>query len=204
MKKTGPEKSEKGKAGDQKLNKKKDNSEKIYQVRISLSGSEPEIWRSVLVSGNETLGGMHLIIQDAMGWGNDHLHEFITKDATYAEREAALEGARNEDSVCLHDVVARARSSFVYVYDFGDDWRHKITIEKILERDERFLGNPVCVAGERACPPEDCGGLWGYYEKIDIIRNRKHQDYEDVAEWLGADFDPDHFDLDEINRRLQE
>jgi hypothetical protein len=193
----------KGKTGDREPNKEKSNREKIYQLRISLSGSDPEIWRRVLVSGNETLGALHLIIQDAMGWDNDHLHEFIMKDAWYADSEAALEGSRNEDRAHLYQVAPRARSAFVYVYDFGDDWHHKIKVEKVLDRDERFLGKPVCVEGERACPPEDCGGLWGYYAKLEVMKNRKHPDYEDVVEWLGEDFDPDELDLDEVNKRLQ-
>ena len=202
MTKTGPRTAGKGKTGNPEPNKEKSNREKVYQLRISLSGSDPEIWRSMLVSGNETLGRLHLVIQDAMGWDNDHLHEFVMKDARYADSEAALEGSRNEDRVRLYQVAPRARSAFAYVYDFGDDWHHKIKVEKILDRDEKFLGKPVCVGGERACPPEDCGGLWGYYDKLEIIKDRKHPDYEDVVEWLGEDFDPDEFDLNEVNKRL--
>jgi hypothetical protein len=203
MAKMGLGKGEKGEAGNPKPNEEKSNREKIYQLRISLTGSDPEIWRSVLVSGNETLGRLHSIIQDAMGWDNDHLHEFIMKDRTrFADREAALEGSRNEDKARLCDVAPRVRSSFVYVYDFGDDWHHKIKVEKVLDRDDGFSGKPVCVAGERACPPEDCGGLWGYYSKLEVLGNRRHPEYEDVAEWLGEDFDPEGFDLNEVNKRL--
>jgi hypothetical protein len=202
MTKTRLRTARKGKTGDLEPNKEKSNREKIYQLRISLSGSDPEIWRRVLVSGDTTLGALHYIIQDLMGWDNDHLHEFITKDARYADPESALEGSKSEGRLHLYQVAPRARSAFVYVYDFGDDWHHKIKLEKIMDRDERFSGQPFCVEGERACPPEDCGGLWGYYDKLEVIKNRKHPDYEDVVDWLGEDFDPDAFDVNEVNKRL--
>jgi hypothetical protein len=194
----------KGKAGNTEPRNEKSNKERVYQLRISLSGSDPEIWRSVLVSGIVTLGRLHFIIQDAMGWENGHLHEFIMKDRTkYADGAAQLEGSRNENRAHLYEVAPRVRSSFVYVYDFGDDWHHKIKVEKIVDGDERFLGKPVCVAGAGACPPEDSGGLWGYYNMLEVIGNPEHPDYEDIAEWLGEGFDPDEFDLNEVNKRLR-
>lgn len=180
--------------------------DKVYQLRISLEGSKPEeIWRRFLVSGNTTLSKLHRVIQAVMDWTDTHLHEFIIDNVAYSEPdpEFGVEGVQNEKKVHLYQVAPRPRKSFLYVYDFGDDWAHKVTVEKIMDKHERFSGKPVCLGGERACPPEDSGGIYSYYEKLDIIEDPGDPDYEDILEWLGDDFDPDYFDVEETNEILK-
>jgi hypothetical protein len=80
-----------------------------------------------------------------------------------------------------------------YVYDFGDDWVHKVVVEKVLPADPR-ISYPVCVAGKRACPPEDCGGVWGYREFLAAISDPDHPEHEEMLEWVGGAFDPEEFD----------
>lgn len=187
----------------EKLSKTDDaNKNKIYQIRMSLLGSRPEIWRRILVSGNTNLGKLHRIIQMLMLWDDYHLHEFIIKNVSYAHPDAEVEDSKNERRAHLYEVVTRAGTSFLYIYDFGDNWEHKITVEKILDHDERYSGRPVCIGGALSGPPEDAGGVYGYYEKLEIIKNPRHEEYEDIKEWLGDYFDPERFDIDTMNRIL--
>ena len=85
-----------------------------------------------------------------------------------------------------------------YTYDFGDNWEHKIPLEKILPRDKN-IEYPACIAGKRACPPEDCGGIWGYEEFLEAINNPDHEEHEEMLEWVGGEFDPEHFDVSEVS-----
>jgi len=105
-------------------------------------------------------------------------------------------------AVSLRDVLKRARSKFHYIYDFGDNWEHEIIVEKITPLDAG-RHYPCCLAGERACPPEDCGGVWGYKDLLDITSTPDHPDYEELREWLGEHFDPEAFDLEAVNRSLK-
>jgi hypothetical protein len=140
------------------------NANKIYQIKISLSYSNPEIWRRILVSGDTTLGKLHRVIQVVMGWTDSHLHQFAVKGVSYADSdpEMGMEGSKSENRARLHQVAPKAGASFMYVYDFGDDWVHNIKVEKILDKDEQFVGKPLCLKGQLSCPPEDCGGIGGY------------------------------------------
>ena len=194
------------KEGEKPLHTKANNDkEKVYQLKISLMDSNPEIWRRVLVSGNTTLGKLHRIIQNVMDWTDSHLHEFIVKDVSYADPDPEMEmdRSKNENRTHLCNIAPTAKSSFVYVYDFGDGWEHKIKVEKTMDHHERFSGRPVCLEGESACPPEDCGGIYSYYDMLEIIKNPKHPEYNDTMEWLGGEFDPNVFDLDETNQILK-
>jgi hypothetical protein len=181
------------------------NKDKVYQLKISLAYSKPEIWRRILVSGDTTLGKLHRVIQVVMGWTDSHLHQFAVKGVSYADPdpEMGMDGSKSENRARLYQVVPNARASFMYVYDFGDDWAHKITAEKIMNRHERFTGLPVCLEGRLASPPEDCGGIDGFYHMLEIIKNPKDPEYENMIEWLGDDFNPEVFDLEEINEILR-
>jgi hypothetical protein len=106
----------------------------------------------------------------------------------------------NEAKVKLEDVLGE-KSKFLYSYDFGDDWRHEIVVEKVLPSDPKVT-YPVCMKGKRACPPEDCGGPWGYVELLDILADRKHPEHKSRKEWLGGDFDAEEFALDRVNAEL--
>ena len=181
----------------------------VYQLKVVLEGIEPTIWRRLQVPGNASLGWLHAVIQVAMGWTNSHLHQFIAGKRVYSDPSFDLdedEGSPrvfDEDSTPLAEVARRVRSTFTYEYDFGDSWDHRITVEKILDPDPAAVGHALCLDGERACPPEDCGGVWGYADLLETIMDPKHGEYDSMMEWLGGDFDPEAFDRDRVNRYLK-
>jgi len=179
--------------------------ERVYQLRVTLKGVRPAIWRRLHVLGDTTLGELHKIIQVAMGWSNSHLHLFRVDRAEYAEPdpEDPFWGRNliDERPVALASVAPSRGSRLLYLYDFGDDWQHDIRVEKILLRQEG-QAYPVCVDGERACPPEDCGGTPGYAHLRKALRNPRHPEHEFLSEWIGGDFDPEALDLEGVNRRL--
>lgn len=181
----------------------------IYQIKVTLQDSRPPIWRRLLAPDNLTLGTLHHIIQAAMDWEDYHLHQFIVgkrsfevfygaPDPNYADWDMEM---KNEQQVKLNQIVTGEKFKFIYEYDFGDSWRHVLLVEKILPVDPQQQ-YPVCIKGKRACPPEDVGGVWGYAVFLEALANPKHPDHEMYEEWVGDEFDAEHFDLDEINRRL--
>jgi hypothetical protein len=178
-------------------------SETIYQLTITLRGIKPPIWRRIQVPGDITLARLHQILQGVMGWTDSHLHQFIVGDTFIGAPDPAF-GMETEDErgVRLSQVARGPRATFIYEYDFGDSWEHEILVENVSPATPgaRY---PVCLAGARACPPEDCGGIWGYAELLEIIRDPDHPEHAEMQEWLGSDFDPESFDLDEVNRVLK-
>jgi hypothetical protein len=179
----------------------------IYQIKISLVGIDPPIWRRVLAPNDTTLEELHWIIQIAMGWENSHLHQFKVDNRRYSDPEFELEGwpgheVGDETQTNLSELRFKRTRKFYYEYDFGDSWNHEIKIEKVLARDVD-TEYPVCVEGERACPPEDCGGVWGYQDLLDALNNPDDSENEERLDWLGEDFDPEEFDIEEVNEVLQ-
>ena len=174
----------------------------IYQIKISLIGAKPPIWRTILVPSDLRLDAFHDVIQIAMGWRDCHLHQFIENNVFYGipDDEFGME-IEDEAKFKLFHLLKKEKDTIKYEYDFGDSWEHKILLEKILPDDGKTV-LPVCIKGKRACPPEDCGGIWGYEELLETISNPKHPDHEDMLEWLGGEFDPEEFDLEEINGDL--
>lgn len=176
----------------------------VHQLRISLTGSEPEIWRSFKVNSNTTFADLHLIIQTVMGWENDHLYEFRNKEFTIGiEPDDAFFADANlikADTIKIIDALLRKRSNIMYTYDFGDSWEHQVVVEEII-KDETPL-YPICVSGAMKCPPEDCGGIWGYENMLEIIKNEKHPEHGSMLEWLGGSFDPEYFSVDKVNKVL--
>jgi hypothetical protein len=171
-------------------------------MKITLDEIKPPIWRRVQVKSNITLYRFHFIIQEVMGWDGYHLHQFIIDGMRYSEPDPNdMFEVNDEETVTLSHVVFEENTKFIYEYDFGDSWYHKILVEKILpfEADKHY---PVCLKGKRACPPEDCGGAYGYDELLEILKDRQHPEHEEMVDWLDYDFDPEYFDLDEINQRL--
>lgn len=178
----------------------------IYQLHVALSGSNPLIWRRIQVPGGLTLAVLHKVLQWTMGWEEDHLHEFVIGGTNYgpsasSDNPFALE-MRDECRVRVKDVIPATGKSFRYIYDFGDDWIHEITVEKADLADEG-ASYPRCLEGKNACPPEDSGGLYGYYGKLEIIKDTKHPEHEDIKEWMGGRFDPSFFSVEAVNRRLR-
>jgi hypothetical protein len=144
-----------------------------------------------------------------MGWTNSHLHLFTVGDKTYSDptleldEDAADEPTCDEGKTALRDVAPREKNQFIYEYDFGDCWEHLITAEKICEPDASFHGFAKCLDGARVCPPEDCGGAWGYTDLLKIMKNPRHKEHKSMMEWLGGKFDPEAFHIEKANKYLQ-
>ncbi len=182
---------------------KKQVPTEIYQLKVTLKDSKPPIWRRLLVPSDVTLARLHQIIQAAMGWWDYHLHQFIVYGAYYGVPDSEYEGwleMHDERRFRLNQLTPGEK--FVYEYDFGDSWEHVIQIEKTLP-PEPEQSYPLCTKGKRACPPEDVGGVWGYFGFLEAIQDPQHEEHESYLEWVGGDFDPEHFDLDEINAALK-
>ena len=175
----------------------------VYQIKVTLKGSKPPIWRRMQVTSETTLAQLHRILQRVMGWEGYHLYQFVVGGMAYGD-PSMLEEMEGEDArkVTLATLVRGEKSKFLYEYDFGDSWDHELLIEKVLpcEAGKRY---PVCLTGKRACPPEDCGGIWGYTSFLDAIQHPQHPEHEEMLEWVGGAFDPEAFDLDEVNREIQ-
>lgn len=180
----------------------------IFRLRVVLSGTKPVIWRLVQVPGTAKLGWLHAVLQVAMGWTNSHLHQFDVNGTLYSDTRhnyAEFEGdpeILEEWKFSLQQVAARAGETLGYEYDFGDSWRHEITIEQILPPDTVGAKQALCLGGACACPPEDCGGIWGYAKLLRILKNRKHPEHKAMKSWLGRPFDPEFFDVEEISAWL--
>jgi hypothetical protein len=176
-----------------------------YQLKITLDGCQPAVWRRLRVP-DCTLDELHELIQSAMGWHNGHLHEFSAGKERFAMAEMDEFGdldddAREESTVRLSELVDAGHKKLNYWYDFGDDWRHTIKIEKTL--DATLDGDSaVCLAGAGACPPEDIGGVWGYAEFLEALADPAHERHEELAEWYGGEFDPAAFDVAAVNELL--
>jgi Plasmid pRiA4b ORF-3-like protein len=181
-------------------------SEEIYQIKVTLLGTTPPIWRRLLVPADLTLEQLHSVLQQAMGWDDSHLHEFRIGQRRFGRpdpnyRVMGLPAVANERTVRLSSVLGTVGAKAVYTYDFGDSWEHAILVEKVLP-PQLGLAYPVCVGGKRHAPPEDCGGIPGFYNLLEAIRNPEHDEHEEMLDWLGGAFDPEAFSTDEVNRRL--
>lgn len=176
----------------------------IYLLRITLDEIIPRIWRSLLVPGSISLSKLHTVFQVVMGWTDSHLHQFHVGGVTYKLPDPDFgfeKDERSERGKRLSQIAPAVRTRFGYDYDFGDNWQHDVLIEKIVAADPDRV-YPVCLAGERACPPEDCGGVGGYGELLKILKNPRHPEYSEIRQWAGADYDPEAFDLTAINLAL--
>lgn len=174
-----------------------------YQFKVSLVGITPPIWRRLVISNQVTLHKLHMAIQIVGGWWNYHLHVFEIAGTEY--------GCPDPDGELHHLSSARYKlatlpltpgGSFRYVYDFGDHWEHKVALEEVIPPDQA-PPHAVCLAGERAFPREDCGGVYGYREMVKILRTPRHPEYQQMREWAGPRYDPEEFDLDSVNRQLR-
>ncbi len=176
-----------------KTTQHRDKTASVYRLKVILLGTKPPVWRRVLLSGKEPLDRVHMILNCAMGWTDTHLHAFEVRGTRYSVPDPeALHEDKDERKVRLADLPLTAGSSFYYWYDFGDGWEHRVLVEGIEPADGSVL--PACEAGRRACPPEDIGGTYGYR---DFLKSP-----ERWPEYGPAGFDPDEFDLDEIDEAL--
>ena len=182
-------------------------AERLYQFKITLLESKPQIWRRIQVK-ESTLDKLHERIQTAMGWTNSHLHQFDIDGERYGDLEMLDDGFGDFECVDstitkISEVVPKAgtRFRFLYEYDFGDDWKHEVFFEGCL-RTEKGRRYPVCIEGERNCPPEDVGGVWGYAEFLEAIADPKHEQHNDFIEWAG-DFDSESFDAEKTTKTMR-
>jgi hypothetical protein len=181
------------------------NNRALYQLKVTLQDIHPPIWRRILVWEDATLAQVHRILQIAMGWEDSHLHQFEIGRRIYSvpdpdddiyEREVI-----DESRVRLKAVVPRVGARLVYLYDFGDSWRHDLLLEAIVLPDPK-VSYPRCLAGERSAPPEDVGGRPGYEDYLEALSNPQHKEHENVLQWRGP-FDPEAFSLTSVNQQLQ-
>lgn len=176
----------------------------VHKVKITLRGSTPPIWRRLEVSSSTTLQHLHRTIQEAFGWEGYHMWVFQTPTGEYGVADREL-GHRSAVSTKLHDVAPCGGDRIRYTYDFGDDWEHDLLVEDVFPA-EPGMAYPRCLTGRRACPPEDCGGIWGYQELLEILTDPGHPEHGNRLEWLGLtsahEFDPATVDLANINQNL--
>lgn len=184
----------------------------VYQFKIQLQNvSNPTVWRRLQVPANYTFHELHLVIQMSFGWANYHLYQF-SPTGYGSKPKIAMPDPEGWDmpdkhagKVKLDKIFNAEKQKYTYIYDFGDDWIHKITLEKILPDEIKY---PVCLAGKGECPPEDCGGPWGYENLKAILADPSHEEYEDMKEWLGFEdddeWDAHYFDKEMINEILKD
>lgn len=178
----------------------------IYQIKVTLHGTRPPIWRRLLISADITLAKLHDVLQTAMGWENGHMHQFRVGQRRFGQPEPTDPFMRrprveSERTVHISALLGEPGAKMVYLYDFGDGWEHVIVLEKLLRADPNIT-YPACTDGQLACPPEDCGGIPGYYDLLQAIRDPNDERHEEMLDWVGDDFDPHAFSIDEINRLL--
>ncbi|CAN5131907.1 hypothetical protein BH23VER1_BH23VER1_27490 [soil metagenome] len=177
-----------------------------YQIKVTLHHVRPPVWRRLIVPPDITLGLLHSVILDAMGWSGGHLHDFADGMACYGPADDDPFGFGDDDDVIdestvkLSSILRNPKDWFDHRYDFGDGWEHRIVLEKVVPATP--IQPILCTAGKRACPPEDCGGPWGYQNFLEALADPKHDEHEEMSEWIGGDFDPEHFDLERTNQLL--
>ena len=204
----------------------------VHELKITLRRTKPPIWRRIAVPSDVTLAELHEIIQIVMGWLDTHLHQFrvktksrktskgvieeLTDAGGFDESSAQTRGERlfsdkrvpdtpgeDERGVVLGKLCPQSKDMLSYEYDFGDGWEHAIEVVKVYSPDQQTR-YPKCLAGKCACPPEDCGGVWGYYHMLHAIRDPQHAEHDDLKEWLGDEFDENAFSVDAVNEKLAE
>lgn len=181
-------------------------AQSVYQLKVTLRGIRPAIWRRVQVGGDTTLEHLHWVIQFAMGWTGSHLHSFAIQGMEHSLGKPGLGldelDTYDEPSIILSQLITGEKFKFCYLYDFGDSWVHEVLVEKVLsaKSDTHY---PVCIKAKRACPPEDCGGTWGYQTLLKAIKDPKHPEHALRLEWLDTSFDPEEVGLDDINDLLK-
>ena len=174
----------------------------LYKIRVELQGIEPPIWRIIQVPSRSSLLRLHRILQRAMGWTNSHLHMFEIDGKLYGEPSPEWDfEVLDSRKMTLEKIFTKGKRSFLYEYDLGDSWRHYIKILGMVEgKGEEKAG---CMAGARTCPPEDCGGVMGYYNLLVALSDPDHEEHDAMLEWVGGKFDPSVFDVIAVDRALK-
>jgi hypothetical protein len=180
-------------------------SGEVYQLRVDLRGLKPKVWRRIVVPVAIDLSLLHVVLLRAMGWEGGHMHQFIFAQASYTGEEPGLDlpaGVDDESGVSLRKAL-EGGSSFTWVYDYGDNWQHKVKVERTVDMVVP-LEHPMCITGQGACPPEDIGGVPGYEEFLQAMADPVHPEHVEMMEWHGGPFDPAAFSADEVQARFNE
>ena len=179
-----------------------------YLLKITLADTPHLIWRRFVVPSGITLDRLHDVIQIVMGWQDCHLHAFIVGKQYYKSADAIaldpFDGGDDlpEEDYTLESLVSRKGAKIKYWYDFGDDWTHEIVLENANYTNPDWPYPIYCIEGVRACPPEDCGGVFGFTDFCEAMADPQHPEHRELKSWFGGKFDPDRFDLDAVNKRL--
>jgi len=195
--------------------RKTDSETSILELRITLRSSKPPIWRRVAVPGGVTLAELHDIVQIVMGWFDEHLHQFrfkikarppssielmrlvqtqglqvaaklVRSERVFTDRSRGDIEGEDESTVSLGELSRKVKDKILYEYDFGDGWQHTLEVTKTYAPKDG-VRYPVCLAGKLACPPDDCGGIWGYYEMLAAMEDPKHPEHETYRQWLDIE-----------------
>ncbi len=173
---------------------------RAYDLKVTLQGVRPPVWRRIKVRSDITLEGLHRVLQVVMGWSDSHMHAFRPTSGQRRARRGGSPVERSEEGkIRLGDLLKKPRDRMVYEYDFGDSWEHEVLLEKVVDHlpGARY---PWVLGGARACPPDDVGGVSGYAHFLQAMRQPQHSEHEEMMEWHGGPFDPAAFDLQAMNR----
>jgi hypothetical protein len=174
----------------------------LYEIIVQLKDIDPPIWRTILVPGRTRLSRLHRALQIAMGWKTYHVHVFTVGDTDYGEPSPDWgKEVLDHRKVTLERVLATGQTSFEYEYDLGDGWRHEITL--IGTRPAEGQEQLACIDGDGACPPEDCGGPWGYRQLLVALSDPDHKEHYSLLRWVGGRFDPRAFDAAAVDKALK-
>ena len=185
---------------DRRAERDANTAASVRQFKVTLNGSKPPIWRRVVVDGEQPLQHLHEVIQAAFGWFNCHLHEFEVGDRSYGvPHEDDFKPVGDERKVTINKALG-SHQKLRYIYDFGDYWVHDIAVEPVTDPSPAV---PACVGGKRACPPEDCGGMWGYKELLTILGDPNHPEHRERSEWIANPIDPEAFNPGDFEENLK-
>ena len=176
-----------------------------YLLKVTLQDMPNTIWRRFVVPSDIPLDGLHQVLQVVMGWHNSHLHAFTVGKQRYYPTMAMMDDIPDdlpEEEYTLATIAPRKGVKIRYDYDFGDSWEHEIVVENANYSNPDWPHPIYCMEGVRACPPEDCGGVYGYMDFCEAIADKNHPEHRELKEWYGGKYDPDHFDLAEVNKAL--
>lgn len=174
----------------------------VHQLEVSLRDVAPRVWRRIMVPSEMTLDDLAAVLEAAMGWLGGHLHLFDIDGTEYSMHSPEFENlGLDESEYTIGEVPLEVGTTMRWDYDFGDGWQHDVKVEAITP----FVagtGYPICLEGERACPPEDCGGPWGYEELVKVLADPDRPDPNEIREWI-SEFDPAEFDPAEATAAMR-
>jgi hypothetical protein len=182
------------------------DTDRLFQFKITLLDIKPAIWRRIQVP-DCTLADLHEYIQATSGWENYYLHQFqidgVQYNQPFTDGDDFDMNFEDETDIFLNKILPKSsrKARWIYEYDFGDGWRHEVLFEG-FPQIERKIKDPLCLEGERACPPEDCGGAWGYADYLAAIADPQHERHEELLEW-GGSFDPEAFDAKKATKKMR-